>query len=320
MSAKRKIQRKNENILKRRIEEFLEYLEIERNCSILTRRNYRHYLLRFLEWTENNVRRFKIENLTLDQITKYRVFLARMENSRGLTLSRVTQSYHVIALRSFLKYLIKRDIKTLAPEKIELPKTESKSLKFLNSEQISRLLDSPGISSLPQLRDKVILEVLFSTGLRVSELTKLNREEIDLKRREFGVIGKGSRPRVVFLSKRAVKWIERYLNERQDDWKPLLVRYGGKVDETRQGEKMRLSPRSVQRIVEKYVKKSKIPVKITPHGLRHSFATDILMGGADIRAVQEMLGHKNIATTQIYTHITNKQLKDIHDKHHSGNR
>jgi len=320
MSARQKRQRKNENELEKHIKRFLEYLEIERNCSSLTRRNYQHYLFRFLEWSEKNLRRFKIENLTLEQVTKYRVFLARFENNRGMVLSRATQSYYVIALRSFLKYLIKRDFKTLAPEKIELPKTESRSLKFLSTEQMQRLLDSPGISSISQLRDKAILEILFSTGLRVSELTKLNREEIDLKRREFGVLGKGGRPRVVFLSKRAVKWLERYLNERQDDWKPLLIRFGGKIDETRQGEKMRLSPRSVQRIVEKYVKKSKIPVKITPHGMRHSFATDILMGGADIRAVQEMLGHKNIATTQIYTHITDKQLKNIHDEHHSGNR
>jgi len=318
MTAKKKTPRKSENQLKRYINEFLEYLEIERNCSPLTRRNYQHYLFRFLEWSEKNLTRFRIESLSLDQVTKYRVYLARLETRGGL--SRVTQAYHVIALRSFLKYLIKRDIKTLAPEKIELPKTDSRSLKFLSSEQVKRLLDSPGISTLPQLRDKVILEVLFSTGLRVSELVRLNRDEVNLKRREFGVIGKGGRPRVVFLSKRAVKWIERYMDERQDDWRPLLIRFGGKRDEARQGEKMRLSPRSVQRIVEKYVKKSKLPIKITPHGIRHSFATDILMGGADIRAVQEMLGHKNIATTQIYTHITNRHLKQIHDKYHGGNK
>ena len=302
------------------MEEFLEYLEIERNCSHLTRRNYRHYLNRFISWSKEYKSNFKIDELTLDQVTKYRVFLARFMTRRDEPLSRVTQAYHVIALRSFLKYLIKRDVGTLAPEKIELPKTDSKSLKFLNSEQIDRLLNSPNVSSLPQLRDKVILEVLFSTGLRVSELTRLNRDEIDLKRREFGVIGKGGRPRVVFLSKRAVFWIEKYLDVRLDDWKPLLIRFGGRVDESNRGEKMRLSPRSVQRIVEKYVKRAKLPIKITPHGMRHSFATDLLMGGADIRAVQEMLGHKNIATTQIYTHITNKQLRNIHDKHHSGNK
>jgi len=302
------------------MEEFLEYLEIERNCSHLTRRNYRHYLNRFITWVVDYKKNFKIEELTLNEVTKYRVFLARFMTRRNEPLSRVTQAYHVIAFRSFLKYLIKRDIKTLAPEKIELPKTDSRSLKFLNGEQIDRLLNSPSISGVSQLRDKVILEVLFSTGLRVSELTRLNRDEIDLKRREFGVIGKGGRQRVVFLSKRAVKWVKKYLDVRLDDWKPLIVRFSGKVDEANRGEKMRLSPRSVQRIVEKYVRKSQIPVKITPHGLRHSYATDLLMGGADIRAVQEMLGHKNIATTQIYTHITNKQLRKIYDKHHSGNK
>jgi len=161
---------------------------------------------------------------------------------------------------------------------------------------------------------------LFSTGLRVSELVKLNRDEVDLKRQEFGVIGKGGRPRVVFLSDRAVEWIKRYIEQRTDDWKPLFIRYRGKIDQTNEGEKMRLTPRSVQRIVEKYARKAKLPIKITPHGIRHSFSTDLLIAGADIRAVQEMLGHKNIATTQIYTHVTNKQLKKIHNKHHWGNR
>lgn len=320
MTAKQNLQTKSENRLLRLIEEFLEYLEIERNCSALTRRNYRHYLLRFADWTEKFTNNFKIETLSLDQITKYRVYLARFLSQAKNPLSRVTQSYHVIGLRSFLKYLIKRDIKTLAPEKIELPKTASRSLKFLSTEQVERLLDSPGISSLAQLRDKSIMELLFSTGLRVSELTKLNREEIDFKRREFGVIGKGGRPRVVFLSKRAVKWIEMYLHKREDDWKPLFIHFKGRHDETGQGEKMRLTARSVQRIVKKYVNKARLPIKISPHGLRHSYATDLLMGGADIRAVQEMLGHKNIATTQIYTHITNQQLREIYQKHHSGNK
>ncbi|MFC1627396.1 site-specific tyrosine recombinase/integron integrase [Patescibacteria group bacterium] len=320
MSAKAKTQIKNENELRRHINDYLEYLEIERNCSKLTRRNYRHYLSRFADFAEKNFRKFRVESLSLDQVMKYRVFLSRMENNRGEELARVTQSYHIIALRSFLKYLIKRDVKTLAPEKIELPKTESKSLKFLNADQVHRLLDSPGISTLLQLRDKAILEMLFSTGLRVSELVRLNKEEIDFKRREFGVVGKGGRPRVVFLSKRAVEWIKRYADQRQDDWRPLFIKTRGKVDETNQGEKMRLSARSVQRVVEKYVRKAKIPIKISPHSLRHSMATDLLQQGADIRAVQEMLGHKNIATTQIYTHVTNKRLREVHDQFHSGNR
>jgi len=307
-------------MLKNYIKDFLEYLEIERNCSKLTQRNYQHYLHRFLEWTEKNLKKFKIENLTLDQVTKYRLYLSRLQSGNRGNLSKATQAYHVIALRSFLKYLAKKDISTLTAEKIELPKTESRSLKFLNAEQMERLLNGPGISRETDLRDKVILEVLFSTGLRVSELVKLNRNEIDLKRQEFGAIGKGGRPRVVFLSDRAVEWIKRYIEQRIDDWKPLLIRYRGKIDQADEGEKMRLTPRSVQRIVEKYVRKAKLPIRITPHGIRHSFSTDLLIAGADIRAVQEMLGHKNIATTQIYTHVTNKQLKKIHNQHHWGNR
>jgi len=320
MAAKQKRQRFSEDRLNQQIEEFLEYLEIERNCSSLTQRNYRHYLLRFLEWIRKRQPKFKVEDLSLDQVTKYRVYLSRFQTKDGRPLSKATQSYHVIGLRSFLKFLIKRNVKTLSPEKVELPKIDSRSLKFLNKEQVERLLNSPSISTLGGLRDKAILEVLFSTGLRVSELVGLNKHEIDLKRREFGVIGKGGRPRVVFLSTRSVKWLKRYLDERVDDWKPVFIHLRGKLDETKQGEKMRLSVRSVQRIVAKYARKAKLPVKITPHGLRHSMATDLLMGGADVRMVQEMLGHKNIATTQIYTHVTNKQLKEAHDKFHSGNR
>jgi site-specific recombinase XerD len=320
MSANEKILTKSEEEILQLVEDFLEYLEIERNCSALTRRNYRHYLNRFSSFISNYIKNFKIESLSLDMVTKYRVFLARFLTPRNEPLSRATQAYHVIALRSFLKFLIKRDVKTLAPEKIELPKTESKSLKFLNAEQVERLLNSPGISTLSQLRDKVILEILFSTGLRVSELCNLNRDEIDLNRREFGVIGKGGKPRVVFLSKDACKWVKTYLDNRKDDYKPLLIRFKGGVDQTRQGEKMRLSPRSVQRIVAKYVRKAQIPVKASPHTMRHSYATSLLIAGADIRSVQEMLGHKNIATTQVYTHITNKQLKQTHDKFHSGNK
>jgi site-specific recombinase XerD len=268
MTANQKILTKSEKILRRYLEDFLEYLEIERNCSSLTRRNYRHYLNRFIAFTREFYPNLTASDLNLPIITKYRIYLARFE-SRGKLLGRATQAYHVIALRSFLKFLIKSDVNTLSPEKIELPKSESKSLKFLNAEQVERLLNSPGISTLAQLRDKAILEVLFSTGLRVSELVKLNNEEIDLKRREFGVIGKGGRQRVVFLSKRAVEWLKRYLAKRKDDHKPLFIHLRGKIDSSNRGEKMRLTTRSVQRIVEKYVRKARLPVKITPHGLRH---------------------------------------------------
>ena len=239
-------------------------------------------------------------------------------DSHGISLKRVTQNYHLIALRSFLKYLLKRDIPVLAPEKIDLPKAESKSIKFLEREQIDRLLNMPEISTQDGFRDKAILEVLFSTGLRVSELVALNRDQINFDRKEFGVIGKGRRARVVFLSDSAASWLKRYLDNREDHALPLFIRYAGKKPDDGQdpGEAMRLTARSVQRLVEKYVKKARLPIKITPHGLRHSFATDLLSGGADLRAIQEMLGHKNVSTTQIYTHITNPQLKEIHAKFH----
>lgn len=322
MKKKRKKSYKNSQIsqtneIDRLIEEFLECLEIERNCSKLTIRNYKHYLKRFSSWLKDNFPKTGMCDINLRIIKKYRVFLSRLTDEKSLTLKRITQSYHVIALRSFLKFLAKNDIKTLSAEKLEIPKSESRSLKFLATEQVERLLSSPSISTPKDLRDKAILETLFSTGLRVSEMAKLNRDTINLKRREFGVVGKGGRPRVIFLSERTVKWIKRYLGSRQDDWNPLFIRFAGKVDEAGRGEKMRLTVRSVQRIVEKYVRKCRLPVKITPHGLRHSFATDLLSHGADIRSVQEMLGHKNIATTQIYTHATNKQLKEVHQKFHS---
>lgn len=302
------------------IGDFLDYLEVEKNCSRLTIRNYRHYLGKFAEWFGQNYPGKAIGDLNLEIIRKFRLFLANYSDSHGLTLKRVTQNYYIIALRSFLRWLIKNDYQTLSPEKIDLPKTESRSLKFLDTEQIERLLNSPEISTPQGLRDKAILEMLFSTGLRVSELVKLNRDQINLERREFGVIGKGGRARVVFLSKSAAEWLRRYLKGRKDDFKPLFIRYAGKMDPGKEGEKMRLTARSVERIVEKYVKKCRLPIKISPHGLRHSFATDLLIHGADLRSVQEMLGHKNISTTQIYTHVTNKQLREVHEAFHSGNK
>lgn len=304
--------------LEKLINEFLEHLEIEKNCSQLTIRDYRHYLERFLAWVLANSPIQKPEQIDLELVRRYRLYLARI--GEPTPLKRVTQNYYVIALRSFLRYLVKRDFKVLSPEKIDLPKTESRSLKFLDAEQIRRFLSSPEISTPQGLRDKAILETLFSTGLRVSELVKLNHDQINLERREFGVIGKGGRARVVFLSASAVEWLKRYLEKREDDFKPLFIRYSGKVDPDKDGEKMRLTARSVQRLVEKYVKKCRLPIKISPHGLRHSFATDLLIHGADLRSVQEMLGHKNISTTQIYTHVTNKQLKEVHEAFHSGNK
>lgn len=302
------------------IDEFLEYLEVERNVSPLTIRDYRHYLEVFDKWQQEFAPVKRPADLTVELIRKYRVYLAHKTDQKGAPLAKVTQSYYVIALRAFLKYLVKKDLPVIAPEKIELPKVESRSLKFLNREQIETLLNQPEIAAHEGLRDKAILETLFSTGLRVSELVNLNRDEINLDRGEFGVKGKGGRIRVVFLSDRAKVWLDRYLKQRNDNFKPLFIRYSLQVTPENAGEKMRLTPRSVQRIVKKYVRKAKIPVDISTHGLRHSFATDLLMNGADLRSVQELLGHKNVSTTQIYTHITNQQLRDVHKAFHSGNK
>lgn len=323
-----------DNQLKGLIDEFLEYLEIEKNCSKLTIRDYRHYLEIFNTWFtisqpasppasprgEQGGPLKTISDLDLSTVRRYRVFLANRVDSKGLTLKRVTQNYYVIALRSFLRFLIKNDHKVLEPSKIDLPKTESRSLKFLDKGQVDRLVTSIDTSKEEGLRDRAILELLFSTGLRVSELVKLNHNQVNLDRKEFGVIGKGGRARLVFVSDRATDWIKRYLAERKDRFSPLFIRYSGRIILENNGEKMRLTARSVERIVKKYVRLARLPVDATVHTLRHSFATDLLSNGADLRSVQEMLGHKNISTTQIYTHVTNRQLREVHESFHSGNK
>jgi len=320
------------------IDDFFDYLKVERNVSRLTLRNYRHYLDRFLAWS--NAQKMGLRkpgDINQGVVRRYRGWLADFTDEKGRGLKPTTQAYHVIALRSFLRWLIKNDFDTLAPDKVDLPKAESRRLEFLDFEQIEGLLNMPSLSSPQGLRDKAILELLFSTGLRVSELVGLNREDIDLKRREFGVKGKGGRVRVVFVSERAARWLRRYLKTREDDWKPLFVNYRGtgkkdpgeedergkaremidlKKYDVDYGEARRLTARSVQRLVKRYARKARLPIKITPHGIRHSFATDLLRAGADIRSVQELLGHKNISTTQIYTHVTDRQLRSVHERFH----
>lgn len=303
------------------VSEFLEYLEIERNLSPLTIRDYRHYLDNFVDWAKAHSPITKPADITVESIRKYRVYLAHYNSPNGnLPLKKVTQNYYIIALRSFLRYLIRKDLSVVAPEKIELPKTESRSLKFLDRDQLERLLAQPDVSAERGIRDKALMETLFSTGLRVSELCRLNRDQISLERGEFGVIGKGGRARVVFLSDRAAIWLEKYLTKRTDQSKALFIRYAGNAQAAQNLEKLRLTSRSVQRIIEKYVRAARLPVKATPHVLRHSFATDLLMNGADLRSVQELLGHKNVSTTQIYTHVTNAQLREVHKAFHSGNK
>lgn len=298
--------------------DFLDYLLIEKSLSSLTIADYRHYLDRFINWLDENSINVTPNHLDIEIIRKYRVYLAGYKNDNKIPLKKITQNYHIIAVRSFLRYLItQRDIATLNPEKIELSKSPMRVVSFLNSEQVTRLLSSPDISDELGLRDRAILEMLFSTGLRVSELVKLNRDQINLDRREFGVMGKGNKVRVVFLSDTAVEWVNRYLTARKDNFKPLFIRYSRDRSPEKDGEKMRLTARSVQLIVKKYSKKCGLPIDAHPHTLRHSFATDLLIGGADLRSVQEMLGHESIRTTQVYTHVTNKHLKEVYQKYHS---
>jgi site-specific recombinase XerD len=308
-------------LLDEAIDQFMEYLEIERGRSRLTIQVYQRYLKRFSAWVAETHPQPKPEDITHDMVRKYRLYLARLTAQSGLNLKKITQSYHIVALRAFLRYLTaQRDIATLSPDKIELPKSTTRTVNFLNTEQIERLLNGPDISKVIGLRDRAILETLFSTGLRVSELAQLNRDQINLERKEFGVIGKGAKPRVVFLSDAAAKWIERYLESRDDYYKPLFIRYSGHRDSIKYGEKMRLTPRSIQLIVAKYARMCGLPFDTTPHTLRHSFATDLLIAGADIRSVQEMLGHESIRTTQVYTHVTDKQLREVHKAFHSRNK
>jgi site-specific recombinase XerD len=299
-------------------DEFLQYLLVEKSLSVLTIRNYKHYINRFLAWMAEKEIPPLPSSINLEVIGQFRVYLANFLGNNKTPIKKATQTYHIIALRSFLRYLnTRRDIATLNPDKIDLPKSDSRIVEFLSHEQIGRLLDAPQMSNVIGLRDRTILELLFSTGLRVSELARLNRDQINLERQEFGVKGKGNKVRVVFLSDSACEWLQRYLDKRDDTYKPLFIRYSGMRSELRNGEKMRLTSRSVERIVKKYSKKAGLPIDAHPHTLRHSFATDLLIGGADLRSVQEMLGHESIRTTQVYTHVTNKHLKEVYQKYHS---
>ncbi|OGE80559.1 MAG: hypothetical protein A2660_00145 [Candidatus Doudnabacteria bacterium RIFCSPHIGHO2_01_FULL_45_18] len=301
--------------------QFLEYLEVERNRSRLTLRNYDHYLKRFVEFcAKQGVT--DPSDVDLELVRSFRLHLNRLlQKEKNLKI--ITQNYHLIALRSFLKYLAKRDVKSLAAEKIELPKTPARTVEFLDIEDVERLIKATDDeeSKLTRLRDRAILETLFSTGLRISELVALKRDNLNLKRGEFAVRGKGDKMRLVFLSHRAIETINQYLKERQDNSKALFIRHDAKESVEKQLESMSeqmsgLTARSIQRVIKKYAKLAGIMKKITPHTLRHSFATDLLTNGADLRSVQELLGHSSISTTQIYTHLTNKRLRDVYENFH----
>lgn len=290
--------------------QFLEYLEIEKGRSELTVRNYDHYLERFLEWAKID----EPKQINTDLVRRFRLYLNRYEDEKGKKMKRVTQDYYIIALRGFLKYMSQRDIETLSSDKIELGKAKDREVDFLEIEEINRLLSLNFSNELQGVRDKAILELLFSTGLRVSELTGLNIENINLKSGEFAVRGKGGKIRLVFLSDSAKKAIIDYLKRRNDVLPALFVSFGKNKDF------QRLTPRSVQRIVKKHAAAAGIVKKITPHTLRHTFATDLLRNGADIKSVQAMLGHSSITTTQVYTHVTDRHLKEIHHRFHSDKK
>jgi len=311
--------------MKDALSRFLEYCELDRNLSLRTVKMYSYYLNFFRQWFLKSVETetFMVEDVDKEKIRQFRLFLShKYKNPYKGALKRQTQNYFLVALRAFFRFLLKQDIKVIAPEVIELGKQRDRSIKFLLPEELERLFKAVDLKKIVGLRDRTILETLFSTGLRVSELVALNKKDVNLKTAEFGIIGKGGKARVVFLSKRARGWLEKYLDKRADSYQALFIRYSGPKPKN-QGlniANFRLSVRSIERLVDKYRLKAGIPFRIGPHILRHSFATDLLSHGADLRSVQEMLGHKNIATTQIYTHITNFHLKEIYQKFHSGNQ
>ncbi len=291
--------------------DFLEHLEIDLNRSQKTIENYNHYLDRFLGFSKIT----QAKNIELNLVKKYRLHLNRLENEKGEKLKKITQNYHIIALRNFLKYLAKQDIVTLSAEKIEVGKNLQQEMIFLSFGEIERIFNEATGKNLQSLRDRAILELLFSAGLRVSELSSLNIEHLNLKTQEFSIIGKGSKMRVVFISDSAKNALERYLYQRTDIDPALFIRT--KKIGFKKEDNLRLTSRSIQRIVKFYSRKAGIIKDVHPHTFRHSFATDLLANGADIRSVQIMLGHSSITTTQIYTHVTNPQLRDIHKKFHT---
>ncbi len=300
------------------INNFLEYLDVEKNLSHTTQITYSRLLNKFSKWLKtNNLQDLKPHELTTEDIWKYRVYISQYINKiTNKPLEKSTQKYYLIVLRNLLKYFADRDIVSLPKEKIKLAKSKSeRAVKFLTLDQIKKLLDAPRTSIITGIRDKAILEIFFSSGLRVAELVGLNKEQIKItpetKDLEIVIIGKGNRPRPVYFSERAVKWLKKYIETRKDKEKALFINYKGPKNVSR-----RLSVRAIENIVKKYTSLAGIPIFTTPHTIRHSFATDLLSRGVDLRIIQEFLGHKNIATTQIYAHVTSKRLRETHRKFH----
>ena len=304
--------------IKEYFSDFLDWLDVEKGLSPKSQENYARFLKRFFDWLKVEKKEsLKPHELTPDHLWKYRLFLSRhylKQNKKPLKKS--TQNYYLIALRSFLTYFAEKDITSLPPEKVKLAKQKDEKLvNFLNISQLKKLFEAPNTKNITGLRDRAILEALFSTGLRVSELVSLNRNQFRIKENtkdlEMSIVGKGSRVRTVYFSPRAIFWLRQYLKTRHDDNKALFISYKGKKP------KNRITSRSVERIVKKYTLLAGLPLTTTPHTLRHSFATDLLEKGVDLRTIQEFLGHKNIATTQVYTHVTRPHLREIHRKFHS---
>ena len=294
--------------------DYVEHLEVEKGRSPKTAENYRRYLERLIEFAGD----IPVDKITSELLRKYRLWLNRYIDDQGRPIATITQNYYLIALRGFLVYLSQRDIESLSPEKVELPKITRKQVTFLNYDEVDRIIETvPKDGSLPHLRDAALLEMLFSSGLRVSELINLNIDHINTKRREFMVRGKGQKDRPIFISQRAADSIEAYLEKRIDSIPALFINLSRNNMASTSGDYRRLTARSVQRIIQKYAKLAGITKHVSPHTMRHSYATDLLMNGADIRSVQSMLGHSNIATTQIYTHITDSHLKEVYENFHT---
>lgn len=293
--------------------DYVEHLEVDGCRSAKTAENYKLYLERFVEFTGD----IDVSKITSEVIRKYRLWLNRYKNNNEDELATITQSYHLIALRGFLGYLSKRDIVSLSPEKIELPKITRKQVTFLHFDEVTNLLDCIPLDTEQGLRDRAIIELLFSSGLRVSELANLNRDHVNTKRREFMVRGKGQKDRPVFIGEAASQRVQDYLAVRMDNLPPLFLSYSRNNTVSNKGDYRRLTPRSIQRIINKYARLAGITKHVSPHTMRHSFATDLLMNGADLRSVQSMLGHSNISTTQVYTHVTDEHLRDVYEKFHS---